>query len=298
MKYNTGDFLRITDLGRCRKALSLNATHVLKTKVGNHYSYYLYKNGKKVENCYYCLNDEHLEPLDRITSIDQLTHGMRVVAKINGEWIYDAKISYEDGDYYICQNRIKGYSADRKLGYKYSWHIGFLKLDKSEFNGLYAWDKLPEKPTTKGKLLTKYSELQHGMSVTCEIDNKKVDDARLSINSDGRVYVCQNVKEGSDANDNLSYEYGWWLSNEYKNIENWSPYVKNLLSVEEPKKTSKQPTSNWNHHESYSKDGITFDRDTVKLPGEEISIQELRDRLNLYRSIVRKYDSVFYSDNS
>lgn len=80
--------------------------------------------------------------------------------------------------------------------------------------------------------LAKYSQLKHGMKVLCEIDGKEIKDAKISIDEDGRVYVCQNVKDGFDAEDKLGYKYSWILSYEGEDIEDWDDNVKNLRTAE------------------------------------------------------------------
>ena len=40
---------------------------------------------------------------------------------IDGIKIEDAKLQFEDDDWYICQNKINGVNCSDKLGYNYSW---------------------------------------------------------------------------------------------------------------------------------------------------------------------------------
>lgn len=54
-----------------------------------------------------------------------------------------------------------------------------------------------------------YSRFKHGQKVTCKIDGEQIDDAKVSIDKDGDVYVCQNKKNGVDAENKLGYEYSW-----------------------------------------------------------------------------------------
>ena len=81
--------------------------------------------------------------------------------------------------------------------------------------------------------LTKYSELKHGMRVTCKIKDIQINDAKLSINKDGNVYICQNKLSRYNAENKLGYKYSWWVANYNKNLENWNTYVTDLESVEE-----------------------------------------------------------------
>ena len=80
--------------------------------------------------------------------------------------------------------------------------------------------------------LTKYKDLKHGMYVTCEIGGKKIEDARLSIDEDGRVYICQNEMSGSKGDELFGYKYSWFMAYKGGYYEDWSD-VKNIHSVEE-----------------------------------------------------------------
>ena len=88
-------------------------------------------------------------------------------------------------------------------------------------------------PKDKNMKLEKYEDLVHGMYVTCEIDGKKIEDARLSIDEDGDVHICQNEKNGSKADELFGYTYSWLMVGKNKDIENWEGDVTNLNSVEE-----------------------------------------------------------------
>lgn len=60
----------------------------------------------------------------KVTSPDQLKHGMRVECVIQGDVIDDAMISISSrGFVYICQNHKNGSECTDRLGYKYSWVI-------------------------------------------------------------------------------------------------------------------------------------------------------------------------------
>ena len=84
------------------------------------------------------------------------------------------------------------------------------------------------------KKLTKYEELKHGLKVKCKIKGIQINDAKLSINKDGRVYICQNQIEGSPcAEEYLGYEYAWCTAFENEDSKDWSKAVTALKSVEE-----------------------------------------------------------------
>ena len=42
---------------------------------------------------------------------------------------------------------------------------------------------------------------KHNQKVTCEIDGKKITDAKISIDKDGTPYICQNEKDGVTADN-------------------------------------------------------------------------------------------------
>ena len=56
-------------------------------------------------------------------------------------------------------------------------------------------------------------KLIHGMKVTCEIMGVKITDAKISRSVDGRVYICQNERDGWNADDKLGYKYSWGIVN-------------------------------------------------------------------------------------
>jgi len=58
----------------------------------------------------------------------------------------------------------------------------------------------------------KYKDLKHGMRITCEILSTKIDDAKISINDYGDMFICQNTWRGLTADDNLGYEYSWRIA--------------------------------------------------------------------------------------
>ena len=58
---------------------------------------------------------------------------------------------------------------------------------------------------------------KHNQKVTCEIDGKKITDARISINADGDPFICQNKKNGSYTENKLGYKYSWGLNRDFTN---------------------------------------------------------------------------------
>ena len=50
---------------------------------------------------------------------------------------------------------------------------------------------------------------KHGERVTCYIQGKFIEDAMVSINETGEVFICQNKKCGQPASDKLGYKCSW-----------------------------------------------------------------------------------------
>lgn len=76
--------------------------------------------------------------------------------------------------------------------------------------------------------LTKYEQLKDGMRVKCTIDGTDIDDAKLSVGRYGRVYICQNEKDGLYAKDTKGYKYSWFLASPYGGLEDWDEDVSDL----------------------------------------------------------------------
>ena len=76
--------------------------------------------------------------------------------------------------------------------------------------------------------------LKHNQRVICEICGTKITDAKISINEDGTPYICQNEKDGIDAENKLGYKYSWKLLSDFTriNVTNLKPFKKTLRDVE------------------------------------------------------------------
>jgi hypothetical protein len=78
----------------------------------------------------------------------------------------------------------------------------------------------------------KAKDLYHGMPVTCEIDGEKITDAKISIDKDGEIYICQNTKDGIEAGNLLGYEHSYCFSydedNGYSYVTNLRPAVRKI----------------------------------------------------------------------
>ena len=58
-------------------------------------------------------------------------------------------------------------------------------------------------------------KFKHGDRVKCTIKGTEIDDARISINKDGTPFICQDKKDGWDAEDKLGYQYSWQLNDDF-----------------------------------------------------------------------------------
>ena len=56
-------------------------------------------------------------------------------------------------------------------------------------------------------------KLIHGTKVTCEIEGKKITDAKISKDADGSFFICQDKKRGTGAENKLGYKYSWEIGN-------------------------------------------------------------------------------------
>jgi hypothetical protein len=57
--------------------------------------------------------------------------------------------------------------------------------------------------------ITPLSQLKHGMKVRCSICKVVIDDARISIDPDGYVFLCHKVRDGTTASAELGYKYSF-----------------------------------------------------------------------------------------
>lgn len=104
--------------------------------------------------------------------------------------------------------------------------------------------------------LTKYSQLRHGMKVTCKINGKKITDAKLSMDKNGSYYVCQNESFGIRAEDMLGYGKSWLLAYKGEDAELWHPSVTDLESVEEEEGKFYVGQKVWYDGDSWMPEGV------------------------------------------
>jgi hypothetical protein len=137
--------------------------------------------------------------------------------------------------------------------------------------------------------LTKYNQLTHNMKVTCTINGIKIDDAKLSIDDDGEVFICQDYKDGCNTENKLGYKFSWYLANKNDNIDNWCPIVENLESVEEIKTTGFDP-------ENLTFNGVKIkEGDRIELSTRFIyTVQKYHTDDGLFIDLFESDDSVTY----
>lgn len=79
-----------------------------------------------------------------------------------------------------------------------------------------------------------YSKFKHGQRVTCEIEGINVTDARISIQRDGEVYICNNKAAGIEAHDLLGYTYSYFI---LKKNEDYNEEKNNCKNLKFPPRT-------------------------------------------------------------
>ena len=51
--------------------------------------------------------------------------------------------------------------------------------------------------------------LEHGMKVRCELLGSVINDAKISIDPNGKIFICQNIYRGISTENKLGYNYSW-----------------------------------------------------------------------------------------
>jgi len=71
-----------------------------------------------------------------IKSLTTEMDGKHITCKIENTVISDARIVFEEDNYYIVQNLKNGSDCNEKLGYKYSWVVSDGSTDNLVSNGI------------------------------------------------------------------------------------------------------------------------------------------------------------------
>lgn len=138
-------------------------------------------------------------------------HGMRATCEVNGKKV-EGKIAIDSKWVSFCSDcdQLDG-TLRANFGYKYAW--SFLSIGEEDFYQEHPralLTKLTIYPTTT----IPYSRFKHGQRVTCKIKKrseypKYISDAKISIDEDGSLFICQNMCRGLSADNKLGYEYSW-----------------------------------------------------------------------------------------
>lgn len=73
----------------------------------------------------------------------------------------------------------------------------------------------------------------HGKKVTCKIQGEYIADAVISVGKAENVYICQNIFDGSDAEDKFGYKHSWAVSREIDPYEDCNRHCTEIELVEE-----------------------------------------------------------------
>lgn len=143
-------------------------------------------------------------------------HGMHVTCEIHDIPII-GRISLEGKNApYICQDRLNGAVCNNKFGYKYSWSVS---------TGIYVVKNMQNRVSF---VMFDSIRLEHGMKVSCDIlEHVNIKDAKISIDSNGTPYICQNETRGGITKNKFEYKFSWALIKNFKNAK-----VKNFKILE------------------------------------------------------------------
>ena len=164
--------------------------------------------------------------------------------------------------------------------------------------------KPAKKQTKKPTPITDPSQLRHGMRVQCEIMGEKIKDAKISIDSNGYVFICQNVKDGTYTENKLGYKESWliWRPSHKATFaqEIGDVSVTNLVAIddqciENPKKDAKVKTSvkPWTVIYRRGDQELTADKIVTKEHPDGIAPDELRKNVNRDRALLEAHAKLF-----
>ena len=145
--------------------------------------------------------------------------GKRFSATILGTEV-EGRIQVEEGYVFLCQNSRNGASCTDKLGYKYSWVVGngstCLNPDyKFNFKLLDEEEEVKDNTSAPSPLslvptVDTIMEFE-GASFICDIGATRNVKGKVHI-YDGRVFLCQNKRDGSQGDKKLGYKYSWFVT--------------------------------------------------------------------------------------
>lgn len=79
-----------------------------------------------------------------------------------------------------------------------------------------------------------YSKFKYGQRVACKIKEQQINDAKISIDDDGTLYICHNNEDadGAEANNKLGYEFSWKIFNKYQDMVSDHDRVADLIFLD------------------------------------------------------------------
>lgn len=229
----------------------------------------------------------------RIENLDGLTElkdGQKVKAVLResvGE--VQGEIAIVNGKYYLLQNKQGGRSCgDDKRGYKYSWCLLF--ETSTDFIWIQAIN--PTIEVVEPIKVTSADQLRDGQHVTCKIGNAKtvIEDGIITIEPNGDIFICQDLKSGSPTSDTKGKKYSWVIHRkEYGGGLNLTKYeVTDLVIL--PAKDGILDTSALKVN--YTWDGIVYTKDGV----DGVSIDGIRREIEANKAKIENLKKFIIED--
>lgn len=122
---------------------------------------------------------------------------------------------------------------------------------------------------------------KHGDRITCEIQGKYIEDARLFIKEDFYLYIYQNFIGTSRVVELFDYKYSWWF---IKQI-----YDRNCSTVKNIKKVDEKPNKPTHTNIQEWSDGVVIKEGEIKLEGVTYTPEELREEIKRLRRAEERY---------
>jgi len=169
-----------------------------------------------------------------------ISEGTMVYGTIIDNKDFVGEIHIEDKLVYVLQNKVDGADAKDKKGYKFSYYVGSVgeKLT-DEIKGFFTplVDNEVEKLKPVAFFVQEVEEyffntkkkirfpLYEGTKVSGFLpenlggcDDKQPYEGEIHL-EDGRVFILQNVGNGTKAKDTKQYRYSWWAANQGEELD-------------------------------------------------------------------------------
>jgi hypothetical protein len=142
-------------------------------------------------------------------------------------------------------------------------------------------------------MITTHEELikLHGKSVTCEIEGEYIDDAKISVQENGRVYICQNEKKGENTDDKLGHEYSWGISYKGVGYEENNRYCTKITLVTKEKEKPTKPIMEIHQEEQvkWSDDNTLYSKKEISFNSKKYSHEEWNEFVALVKKVDKRY---------